>query len=554
MKPISFAVAVILLSALWPAAADAQATNTTCATALLVSDGVNGMFNNAGAGTSQTVTCSTSALDVWFRYIASRTGTYTISTCTPSGQTAGSMLDTVLSVHADCSGGAALACNDDSCGQRSSITIGLLQGTTYRIRVASGYLMFPLGSFWLTINPPPPANDDCTSPLPSLLDGVNPGPPSGQSGYRFSNVNAGTSQAIPTPCPAFNEIWFNYIATVTGPTSISTCTPPGFDPGSLTDTLLSVHSGACGPAIACNDDGCGTLSSVTFDAVAGTTYRVQVGSQSLQMEGTFYITVKAPANDACADAIALTDGTVNGDNSLATTDGTTPVATCGSAPGKDVWYTYTNPSACTRQVQGSLCAANGGSASFDSVLRAFSGTGCGNLTEVACNDDFCGTRSRLIFAAAPGSVSWISVMSHANGPGGVFTLAVSHTCASATQVAPGCTQGGGPGPTLGSNPPVIGTNLTLSITGAGPNAGGALFYGAPLGGSTALPGGCTFSLDPNAFNILFTIATNAGGSWSFNTALPNDPNLECASADLQALLFPAGSYQVTSCLRLVIGH
>jgi hypothetical protein len=81
-----------------------------------------------------------------------------------------------------------------------------------------------------------------------------------------------------------------------------------------------------------------------------------------------------------------------------------------------------------------------------------------------------------------------------------------------------------------------------------------LFFGNPLGGVTPLPGGCVFSLDPYSYTILFTIATNGSGGWSYSTPLPADPNLECVSADLQALLFPAGGYQVTSCLRVVIGY
>jgi hypothetical protein len=545
---------VLVVLASLPQAA-AQAPNDTCSTALFVSDGVNGPYNNAGADTSVTVSCSTSAGDVWFRYTATRTGTYTISTCTPPGQTPGSMSDTVLSVHASClAGPLALACNDDSCASLSSLTLALTQGSTYRIRVASGFLMFPLGTFWLTIDPPAPTNDDCTSGVPVLSDGVNPAAPAGASGYWFSNVDALTSQAIPTACPAFNEVWFHYTATMTGPTTITTCTPPGFEAGSLADTLLSVHPGDCSAAIACNDNTCASRSSVTFSTVAGSSYRIQVGSFSLPSEGTFYLSVKAPANDACADAIPLVEGANAGNNALALTDGTVPAASCGTSPGKDVWYSYANPAACPRQVLLSLCPADGGSAAFDSVIRVFSGTDCSALAEIACNDDFCGPQSRLVFAAAPGGAYRISVSSDLGGAGGPFSLHVAHTCASAAQAGAGCSQGGGPGPMLSSNPPVIGSTLVLAITGAAPNAGGVLFFGAPLGGSTALPGGCTFFLDPFAFNILLTLTTSGSGAWSLPAPLANDPGLECVSADLQALLFPPAGYQATSCLRLVVGH
>lgn len=551
MKALSGVRALAILLVVG-ACALAQVTNDTCNTASFVFDGVNGVFNNAGADTSTTVTCSTSALDVWFKYVATRSGTYTISTCTPSGQTAGSMLDTVLSVHANCGIAAPLGCNDDACAQLSSLTLSLTQGTTYRIRVASGFVSFPLGTFWLNILPPAPPNDDCTSPPVAIFDGVNPAPPSGQNGYCFSDVNAGTSQAIPTACPAFNEIWFTYTATQTGPTTITTCTPPGFVPGSLADTIMSVHPANCGAAIDCNDNSCGALSSVTFATVAGTTYKIQVGGLSIPSEGTFYLTVKAPANDACADATVVGDGTVTGNNSVASSD-VTPAAGCGSNPGKDVWYAYQNPGACSRQVTASLCTANGGSASFDSVLRVFSGD-CSTLTEIACNDDFCGLQSRVTFTADPGATYRISVSSDMNGAGGPFTLAISHASAVSLQVAPGCTQGGGPGPTLSANVPVLGTTLTLSIAGGGANAGGVLFYGPPAPGSVFLPGGCTFSLDPFMYDILVMVATNGSGAWSQSFPLPNQATLECVSADLQALIFPGTAYRVTSCLRLVLGY
>jgi hypothetical protein len=558
MKSCSRLRASLVLLIVWmatlPIRAQAPPVNDECTGAIFVSDGANGPFNNGFANTSTTVTCGTSALDVWYRYIATRTGTYTINTCTPTGQTAGSMVDTVLSVHASCiTGATVLACNDNSCASRSSLTLSLTQGISYWIRIAGGDATFPLGTFWLSILPPPPPNDDCsTSPI-ALSDGINPSPPAGQSGYWFSDVNAGTSQSIPTACPAFNEVWFTYVASQTGPTTISTCTPPGFAPGSLANTIMSVHPAACSAAIACNDESCGSLASVTFDAVAATTYRIQVGGLSVQSEGTFYITVRAPANDACADAIPITGGSVTGNNGLAVTENI-PVASCGSNPGKDVWYTYQNPTSCSRQVTLSLCPADGGAASFDTVLRVFSGAACSSLTEIACNDDFCGPQSRLTFTADPGVTYRVAVSSEMSGGAGPFTLDVSHTSAMSIQVAPGCTQGGTAGPTLSSNAPVLGATLTLSITSGGANTGGVLFYAPPLGGSTPLPGGCIFSLDPSTYNIFVMVATNGSGAWSLPLPLPNDATLECASVDLQALLFPGPTYKVTSCLRLVLGY
>jgi hypothetical protein len=272
------------------------------------------------------------------------------------------------------------------------------------------------------------------------------------------------------------------------------------------------------------------------------------------MEGTFYLTIQAPANDWCADAIAIGDGVANGNSVFALTDTAIPLPTCGTNPGTDVWYTYLNPTGCSRQVKLSLCPADGGSASFDSLIRVYSGADCASLTEIACNDDFCGTQSRVTFTADPFATYRISVASDMNVPGGVFSLSVSHTSAMALQVAPGCNPAGGAGPVLSSNPPVLGGPLTFSITGAVPNSGGVLLYGPPLGGSSPLPGGCMFSLDPFTFAIFLIVSTNGTGSWSLGLGLPNDPTFECASVDLQALMFAGTGFQVTSCLRIVLGY
>jgi hypothetical protein len=126
-------------------------------------------------------------------------------------------------------------------------------------------------------------------------------------------------------------------------------------------------------------------------------------------------------------------------------------------------------------------------------------------------------------------------------------------CANATAapVGAGCSDGNGAGPTLSGTPPFVGQIGTLTISGAAPGAGGALFLGNAAPGPIPLPGGCFFHLaNPFVFQFLFT---DLSGNWTYSTPLPNAPGVQ---ADLQALIFPAGGsplFQTTNALHLVLG-
>ncbi len=106
---------------------------------------------NCGAGNATN--------DVWFKYVATQSGSTRISTC-------GSLFDTVLAVYQSpgCpfAGSPALACNDDitsvcdvpsSNFWVSSVTINAVQGQTYYIRVG-GYDPNDVGDGQINITPP----------------------------------------------------------------------------------------------------------------------------------------------------------------------------------------------------------------------------------------------------------------------------------------------------------------------------------------------------------------------------------------------------------------
>ncbi len=89
----------------------------------------------------------------------------------------------------------------------------------------------------------------------------------------------------PGDCPVTNDIWYEYVAACTGPITIDTC-------GSDYDTQLAVYEGCdCPPSelVGCNDNTCGSQSSVTVSATAGTCYTIRVGGVGAGGAGTLTI-------------------------------------------------------------------------------------------------------------------------------------------------------------------------------------------------------------------------------------------------------------------------
>lgn len=92
-----------------------------------------------------------------------------------------------------------------------------------------------------------------------------------------------TTQATfdgPGQCMTSPNIWYCYTAPCAGQVTVSLC-------GSQYDTMLAVYKGcACAPGesvlLACNDDVCALQSHLTFSAVAGDSYLIEVGGYGLR--------------------------------------------------------------------------------------------------------------------------------------------------------------------------------------------------------------------------------------------------------------------------------
>ncbi|MGE3108643.1 MAG: GC-type dockerin domain-anchored protein [Phycisphaerales bacterium] len=249
-------------------------------------------------------------------------------------------------------------------------------------------------------------------------------------------------------CFATNvDEWFSWTAPANGNVTFSFCPAQG---GSAAyDTALAAHTSCGGTQIICNDDSCGLQSSIVVNATMGTTYLLRVtGFSTARGTGTLGWFQAGgggggPANDNCANATLIGDGTTNFDGTNATTDGPQP---CGLI-SNDVWFEYV--ASCTGNATATTCL--GGVATLDSVLAVYTGCGGANL---ACNDDgppgcpapagFSG--STATFPVTAGTHYWIQVGTFNNGPNGPSQITMScslpagnDNCANALSIS-------GPGP------------------------------------------------------------------------------------------------------------
>ncbi len=258
-----------------------------------------------------TGSCGPMGNDVWFRWTAPSTGTAVVSTC---GGVTG---DSIIAVWADAGPGLCpttqIACLDDSCGLQESLTFGTIAGTDYVIEIGGfGFATFS-GTFTLAPSPVLPVNDDCWAPIAISGPGVHPFDnriaTTGAHGQTESACVFASSIAI------HKDSWWIYAPTAGGTVTIDTC---GQVYGG-SNTKIAVYEGTGCPtaaAIACNDDNpactAQTLSSlVTFNAVCGRIYTIQLGSWSsgASLFGTFTVTEAGSTCGPPGVAYCFGDGT-----------------------------------------------------------------------------------------------------------------------------------------------------------------------------------------------------------------------------------------------------
>ena len=201
--------------------------------------------------------------------------------------------------------------------------------------------------------------------------------------------------------PADTSVWYSWTAPENGPTSFNLR-------DAAFDTTLHVFTGntlGTLASVASNDDTNGTLQSkVTFNAVAGTTYRIAVDGFSAA-HGSFSLQYaqNSPAHDNFASAKAITGATGKDSSNNNRSTGEPGEPNHGSIPDRSVWYTWTAPESGT-------ASFNTRESDFDTVLAAYTGTSITSLVQKASNDQFNGTnQSKITFAVTSGTTYKIAV-------------------------------------------------------------------------------------------------------------------------------------------------
>lgn len=199
--------------------------------------------------------------------------------------------------------------------------------------------------------------------------------------------------------------------------------------GSSFDTVLAAYTEASLPTLTnvdCNDDDAGLeslQSQVIFSAMAGVTYRFQVGGfPGIDESGSldFHLAVaSAPNNDDFddAEAIAAIPFEVGPYSTAAATTHADEPPSCVTI-GKTVWYDFT-PSVDTF-----LRADTFGSV-YNTVLAVYAGASLPTLFSIACNDDASGFFQSQVEFSAMGGVTYHFQVGGFSGESGnlVFHLA-----------------------------------------------------------------------------------------------------------------------------------
>lgn len=280
----------------------------------------DGVDNPAGlcndSGSTQTYN------DIWYNYVASCTGTLTVTTCEELGGSADYDSDIVVYNGCDaCAPSAAdiAGCNDDDpdhpCGTtlfHSTVNIPVCEGQCYKIRVGGwGPADVGMGNLNVVCEGAgcvaTGAPNDCCSASSPIDNGDTP-----------VNTTGANTDGPPNPAglcndfgstQTYHDVWFDYVADCNGSVTVSTCEDTG---GSASyDTDLVVYDGCdcCNlELLACNDDDpnnpCGNNlfhSTVTFDAVAGNCYKVRVGGWGQGDQGAAVVNISKGGCQSDAD-------------------------------------------------------------------------------------------------------------------------------------------------------------------------------------------------------------------------------------------------------------
>ncbi|MCX5641107.1 MAG: hypothetical protein NT059_09905 [Planctomycetota bacterium] len=228
---------------------------------------------------------------------------------------------------------------------------------------------------------PPPNYDPCAAFNPVAVSGANNLP---------LDQTTSTSLVVAGGCAftAYHANYFKFVAPITGAFTIDTC-------ASGADTRMAILDG-CAPGsvvITCNDNSCGTSSSVVLNATAAQTYYIVIGASSsvAVLPSPIAVAVTAPPSPDCIAAAAVPFGISPFNNSATTgnvTAGTNAAGTTTTIIYNAAWSKFTP--AVTGAYQFSTCGSVNDTKMALSEVCPGSGL---TMASIAYNDDNCACSS-----------------------------------------------------------------------------------------------------------------------------------------------------------------
>ena len=260
-----------------------------------------------------------------------------------------------------------------------------------------------------------PANDNCAGAIPATFIGAQG---AGAVTTLPFTTDGTTDSGVPTVCsdPGLDQ-YFTWTATTAG--LFFDSQNPGSPGIAVFATCADV---AAGTDIAClGTFGSGTLSGWNIgDDVIIQIYDFNGSSSDVAFLLEEFTPAPAPANDECANAVALTLGTgASGTVESATDSG---VDLCGGTEDDDVWYSFVAPA--TGAVAIDLTNIAG---STTDLYHALLDGACGTQTSITCSDPNSSTTNGL----TPGATYYVQVYSWTanSGQNTTFDITVSELAA-----------------------------------------------------------------------------------------------------------------------------
>jgi len=272
-------------------------------------NGINGAATReSGEPDHRSLSDSLGENSVWYSWTAPVSGHVTMDTCLSS-------FDTMLAVYKGSAIGSLSqvvsdddACNDVFNDSGSKLSFDAVEGTTYRIAVAGFYAdTRGEGTFNLSVDSPAPSNDYFTDPQMLSGNSVTVDGSTRLATREFDEPDHYTTTPDGFWWHGEHSVWYSWTAPSSGPVEMNTCQ-------TNIDGILAVYTGSDISTlnrVADDRNSCPEVygSKVTFNATAGTTYRIAVADTGAEnSEDTFTlkiidrtppgVTGTTPANDA----------------------------------------------------------------------------------------------------------------------------------------------------------------------------------------------------------------------------------------------------------------